>query len=122
MIVQTISIVVFPWIGGPSLRSSGLDPEIDHRVDENRGDDREDEQPDHVVNQKTNSIRPASREAGVGSHGTKIATRSRSRRHETDQTSWRIEPRRTAPNPTRLSQTACGRTVKSCALVVSIVT
>ena len=45
--VQTISSVVWPWIGGPSDSSSGRDAEIDDRVDEDRGDDREDEDADH---------------------------------------------------------------------------
>ena len=40
--VQTISSWVWPWVGGPSESSSGLDAELPDRVAEHGRDDRED--------------------------------------------------------------------------------
>src|SRR5918912_2584131 len=65
-----------------------------------------------VTNQKTKSIRLAWSLAACGSHGTSTATSAAPAPHTAPiATSWRIDPLRTGPEPTRRGK---GRSVEAC--------
>ena len=89
----------------------GLGAEVDHRVDQDRHDDGEDEEA--MTGREPVDEVDAARlrgSPGCGSHGIEDrATQWRLRPPATPiRTSWSTSLRRTGRNPTRLSQTACG--------------
>src|SRR5215210_1511265 len=72
--VQTISIPVWPWIGGPSLSSSGFARNFTSEYTLTEATTEKIAMQIAVTNQKTKSIRSPSSDACSGSHGMKIAT------------------------------------------------
>src|SRR5207253_2593681 len=101
MAVHVISSPVWPWIGGPSDSSSGdaRNFQIEYAI--TAATTAKIATQITVTNQKTKSMRPASRPAGVGSHpgtsATAVATPPATR---AKSTSWTTDPRRTANEPT----------------------
>src|SRR5688572_664687 len=72
--VQTISRPVWPWIGGPSVSSSGCTRNLRIEYMIAAATTAKTAMQMTVVNQNVNSIRSISSDAEVGSHGTRTAT------------------------------------------------
>src|SRR5438093_13142964 len=73
--VHTVSSPVWPWIGGPSESSSGFARNFQTAKTLTAATIENTKMQIPVTNQKTKSMRPASREAGLGSQlGTSAKT------------------------------------------------
>src|SRR5438270_6178178 len=100
--VHVISSPVWPWIGGPSDSSSGAARNFQTEYAITAATTAKIATQITVTNQKTKSIRPASRPAGVGSQpGTSASVVAAPPATRAKRTSWTTDPRRTAHEPTR---------------------
>src|SRR6266511_2105305 len=94
--VQAISSPVCPWIGGPSESSSGFARNFHTAITLTAATIEKMKMQIPVTNQKTKSIRPASRDADWGSQSGISATADAIAPASTPITiSWTIEPLRT---------------------------
>src|SRR6266545_1206879 len=94
--VQTISSPVCPWIGGPSVSSSGFARNFQTAKTLTAATIEKTKTQIPVTNQKTKSMRPASREAELGSQlGTSATTEATAPAKTPITISWTIEPLRT---------------------------
>ena len=85
-----------PWIGGPSESSSGLTRNFQTEYTITAATIEKTKMQIPVTNQKTKSIRPASRDAELGSQSGMSATADATAPARTPITiSWTIEPLRT---------------------------
>src|SRR5919202_4458861 len=97
--VQTISRPVCPWIGGPSVSSSGFRRNLKTAYADTEATIAKMKMQIPVTNQKTKSIRPASFDAGVGSQpGTSASVSPAADATAAKRISWTIEPLRTDGN------------------------
>src|SRR2546423_7151544 len=94
--VQRISSPVCPWMGGPSESSSGLARNFQTANTLTAATIEKTKMQMPVTNQKTKSIRPASRDAGCGSQrGIKAKADAMAPARTPITISWTIEPLRT---------------------------
>src|SRR5918912_934499 len=109
--VHVISSPVWPWIGGPSDSSSGAARNFQTEYAIAAATTAKIAMQITVTNQKTKSIRPASRPAGCGSQGgTSASAVAMPPATRAKMTSWTTDPRRTADEPTSRQYALASRT------------
>src|SRR5918911_2428313 len=118
--VQVISSPVWPWIGGPSDSSSGAARNFQIEYAITAATTAKIATQITVTNQKTKSIRPASRAAGCGSQpGTSASVVAAPPATREKRTTCTTDPRRTADEPTRRQEGLARRTADCDAAVTS---